>query len=55
VPLLKNPEGSDIRLDNVDGICNHGYAIVELNGATATASYYQDCDEQKPLYQETIP
>jgi hypothetical protein len=54
VPLLKQPDGRAIRLDRSDGLYNHGYAMVELDGPAATASYYQDSDEVNPLYQETI-
>jgi predicted phosphodiesterase len=33
---------------------NHGYVIIDLAGASATISYYQDSDEDTPQYVETI-
>ncbi len=33
---------------------NHGYAIIDLNGPAATASYYQDTDENTALFQEPL-
>jgi hypothetical protein len=55
VPLIsKDLAGRDITLGQTAGLYNHGYAIVDLNGPAATVSYFQDSDEQTPLFQETI-
>jgi hypothetical protein len=32
----------------------HGYAIIKLDGPTASAAYFQDGDEQNPLYEENL-
>jgi hypothetical protein len=38
-----------------DGVFyNHGYAIMDLAGSSATISYYQDTDEATPQYTETL-
>ncbi len=55
VPLVKDASGNDIRLGTTGGLYNHGYAIMRLNGSSATISYYQDSDEINPLYAETLP
>jgi predicted phosphodiesterase len=55
VPLLSDQAGSTVRLGITDGVYNHGYAVVQLKGASATVSYYQDSDENNPMYVETIP
>jgi hypothetical protein len=31
----------------------HGYAVVELHGATAAVRYYQTSDEQTPVFEES--
>ena len=54
VPLLKQPDGSDIRLDITGGLYNHGYAIIKLNGASGEIFYYQDSDEDTPLFQQSL-
>lgn len=54
VPLRKNSDGSDIRLGVTDGLYNHGYAIIELNGASGSVSYYQDSDEDTPMYTQSL-
>lgn len=38
-----------------DGVfMRHGYAIIELSGADATIAYYDDQDEDTPVYQEKL-
>ena len=32
----------------------HGYAIIELTGQHATIAYYDDQDEDTPIYQEKL-
>lgn len=54
VPLRKNAEGSDIRLGTTGGLYNHGYAIIELDGALGTVSYYQDSDEDNAIYTQSL-
>jgi len=43
-----------VRLGNNGIFYNHGYAIMDLAGKSATISYYQDTDEQNPQYTETF-
>jgi predicted phosphodiesterase len=47
----------DVRLDmDSEGLFyNHGYVIMDLNGAAATVSYYQDSDEDNPQWTEKFP
>ena len=33
---------------------NHGYAIIDIDGADATIAYYQDSDEDTPIFKETL-
>lgn len=54
VPLQKDADGLDIRLGTTGGIYNHGYAIIELDGAAGTVSYYQDSDEDTPLFRQAL-
>ncbi|MGH9431437.1 MAG: metallophosphoesterase family protein [Terriglobia bacterium] len=54
VPLLKNADGSDIRLDTTNGLFNHGYAIIELGAGSGAISYYQDSDEDTPVFQQSL-
>jgi calcineurin-like phosphoesterase family protein len=54
VPLRKNADGSDIRLGTTGAIYNHGYAMIELKGEFGTISYYQDSDEDSPMYQQSL-
>ena len=56
VPLVEYPKGSGktIQLGNDGAIYNLGYAVMQLQGASATISYYQHTDEQHPLYIETL-
>jgi predicted phosphodiesterase len=43
-----------LRLGDDGCFFNHGYAIMDLAGNTATISYYQDTDETTPQYTETL-
>jgi hypothetical protein len=54
VPLLKDTDGDDIRLGTTGGLYNHGYAIIELDGASGHVSYYQDSDEDNPMFQQSL-
>jgi hypothetical protein len=55
VPLIKKDDkGKDLALGQTDGFYNHGYAMIDLNGPSATVSYFEDSDEQVPLFQETL-
>jgi hypothetical protein len=57
VPLVPDPAdpGNPIRLGDDGTVYNHAYAILRLDGTTATVAYYQDSDETQPMYQETLP
>ena len=44
----------DVKLDGTPFI-NSGYAIIDLDGAAATISYYQNSDEENAILVETIP
>jgi Calcineurin-like phosphoesterase len=54
VPLLKDADGNNIRLGTTGGLYNHGYAIIELDGPAGIVSYYQDSDEDTPMFQQTL-
>ncbi|MGH9359538.1 MAG: metallophosphoesterase family protein [Terriglobia bacterium] len=55
VPLItKDASGKSINLGVTEGLYDHGYAIMDLNGASGTIAYFQDTDEQNPLFAETI-
>ncbi|MGH9355528.1 MAG: metallophosphoesterase family protein [Terriglobia bacterium] len=55
VPVItKDSSGKSIKLGQTDGLYNHGYAILDLDGASGAIAYYQDTDEQNPLFAETI-
>jgi hypothetical protein len=54
VPLIKGDDGNPIRLDTTGGLYNHGYAIIDLDGASGTVSYYQDSDEDTPMFQQSL-
>jgi hypothetical protein len=54
VPLRKNSDGSAIRLGATDDLLNHGYAIIELDGPSGSVSYYQDSDEDTPMYTQSL-
>lgn len=51
-PQIPIVSGAD--LGTGDAFVNHGYAIVDLDGASGTISYYQDSDEDNALYTETV-
>ena len=53
-PLFPDVPLESVRLQTNAAFYNHGYVIVELDGASARVSYYQDTDEDNPLYQETV-
>jgi hypothetical protein len=54
IPLIKGEDGEPIRLDTTGGLCNHGYAIIDLDGASGEVSYYQDSDEDNPMFQQAL-
>jgi len=54
VPLIIDQNNAPLQLGISEGLCNHGYAVMRLDGVSATVAYYQDSDEQNPMYQETI-
>jgi hypothetical protein len=54
MPLRKDADGNNIVLGTTAGLYNHGYAMIELDGAAGTASYYQDSDEDNPMLQESL-
>ncbi|MGH9397578.1 MAG: metallophosphoesterase family protein [Terriglobia bacterium] len=55
VPVItKGSSGNPIALGSTQGLYNHGYAMMTLDGPTATVSYYQDSDPDNPLYSESI-
>jgi hypothetical protein len=55
VPVIKkDSNGKDITLGQTLGLYNHGFAIIELDGPSATISYFQDGDPATPLFQEAI-
>jgi 3',5'-cyclic AMP phosphodiesterase CpdA len=43
-----------LRLELNGDFYSHGYVIVDLDGASATISYYQDTDETTPQFTETL-
>jgi len=54
VPLIKGDDGEPIRLDSTGGIYNHGYAIIDIDGATGQVAYYQDSDEDTPMFRQSL-
>jgi hypothetical protein len=54
VPLLKDADGNNIRPGITGGLYNHGYAIIELDGPAGKVSYYQDSDEDSPIFQQSL-
>ncbi len=56
VPLVTDAKGNILKLDvsAAGDVYNHGYAIMELDGPDARVSYYQDSDEDHPMYEETL-
>lgn len=43
-----------VTLGNDGAFYHHGYVIMDLNGRSATLSYYQDSDEANPHFTETL-
>ncbi|MGD0124371.1 MAG: metallophosphoesterase [Terriglobia bacterium] len=54
VPVIKDDDGDPIRPGTTGGLCNHGYAIIDLDGASGKVSYYQDSDEDTPMYEQAM-
>ena len=54
-PLFPEVPMLPVVLGNNGEFLNHGYAIMDLDGNSATLSYYQDSDEANPQYAETLP
>jgi len=54
VPVEKDADGVDIRLGTTAGLYNHGYAIIKLDGTAGKVSYYQDSDEDNPMFEQTL-
>jgi hypothetical protein len=54
VPLIKDSDGNNMRLGTTAGLYNHGYAIIELDGPAGKVSYYQDSDEDTPMFQQSL-
>jgi hypothetical protein len=56
VPLLPAPNdaGQPIRSGDDGTTYDHAYAIMQLDGERASVAYYQDSDENQPLFVETI-
>jgi hypothetical protein len=54
VPLIKDADGNPYRLGSTGGLYNHGYAIIDIDGASGQVSYYQDSDEDTPMYQQSL-
>lgn len=54
-PVLKHPEipVESVKLSG-DPFLDHGYVIVDLNGASANLSYFASSDENKPMFSETL-
>jgi predicted phosphodiesterase len=48
------PVNESIKLAQGSAFYRHGYMILDLNAAGATASYYQDSDETTPMFSEPI-
>ena len=54
VPLVKDADGNNVRVGSTAGVCNHGYAIIEIDGAAGKVSYYQDSDEDTPILTQPL-
>ena len=56
--IPKHPKFAQIAVEDVhlggDVFFNHGYAVVDLDGRNATVSYYEDADENKPVFKDTL-
>ncbi len=56
VPVKRTDEnGKSLMLGATGGLYNHGYVVMDLDGPSAKVYYFQDSDENMPLFQETIP
>ena len=55
-PAIPHPEILDegVRPDANGDFFTHGYAIMELQGTGATVKYYQDTDEDNPVWTDTL-
>ena len=54
VPVIKDADGNNMRLGITGGLYNHGYAIIEIDGAAGKVSYYQDSDEDTPMLTQSL-
>jgi len=56
--IPKTPKFAYVPIENVrlggTPFFNHGYVLMELDGPKAAISYYQDCDEDKPMFTENL-
>ncbi len=56
-PKIQHPEitaNDAIRPSENNGLFVHGYAVMELKGPNATVSYYEDSDEDNPVFVENL-
>ncbi len=53
-PMFPDVPMLPLRLDDDGTFYRHGYTIMDLAGASATLSYYQDTDETTPQYTEAL-
>jgi hypothetical protein len=54
VPLLKDANGNNIRLGITGSLYNHGYAMIKLKADSGTVLYYQDSDEDNPMFEQSL-
>jgi 3',5'-cyclic AMP phosphodiesterase CpdA len=54
VPVTKDADGNNLRVSATGGLCNHGYAIIELDGPAGKVSYYEDSDEETPVLTQPL-
>ena len=54
IPLIKGDDGDPIRLGVTGGLYNHGYAIIDIDGPAGQVSYYQDSDEDTPMFTQAL-
>ena len=56
--IPEQPKYADVKVKPVrlegDVFFNHGYALMDLDGARATVAYYQDSDEDDAQFTETL-
>lgn len=48
------PVKTSVHLDKGVSFYRHGFAILDINGPTASVSYYEDSSTTTPLYKESI-